>query len=191
MNLKNKNNRRGLLLCLTCGISGTIQIPSKWTKPIVDSVLLPAHAQTSTTECLTRASLSVSIPQPKCVVDGSTKSSFRIVDDDPCKPRAEWSQSNNKSERITISSWYGELRGGTETAYQVRITAAQAGIFDDGFARVIVFPNSCTVSYATSSLSESYSFPIAGSSGQLFQATGSVTASLSGISVGDILLTPI
>ena len=46
---KRTNNRRKVLLGLTGGIAGASQLPSKWTKPVIDSVILPAHAQTSAT----------------------------------------------------------------------------------------------------------------------------------------------
>ena len=41
--------RRKFLLGLGGGIAGAAQLPTKWTKPVVDSVMLPAHAQTSAT----------------------------------------------------------------------------------------------------------------------------------------------
>ena len=46
---KKINNRRKVLLGLTGGIAGASQLPTKWTKPIVDSVVLPVHAQMSPT----------------------------------------------------------------------------------------------------------------------------------------------
>ena len=48
--MRNSNtNRRKLLLGLGSGIAGVAQLPEKWTKPVIDSVILPAHAQTSGT----------------------------------------------------------------------------------------------------------------------------------------------
>ncbi len=46
---KKITNRRKVILGLTGGIAGVSQLPSRWTKPVVDSVILPAHAQTSVT----------------------------------------------------------------------------------------------------------------------------------------------
>ncbi len=40
-------SRRKLLTVIGVGSVASIAVPSKWSKPIVDSVLLPAHAQTS------------------------------------------------------------------------------------------------------------------------------------------------
>ncbi len=39
--------RRRALLGLAGGVVGATQLPATWTKPVVDSVLLPAHAQTT------------------------------------------------------------------------------------------------------------------------------------------------
>jgi len=49
MTIKDNIGRRKLLFGLTSGVAGASQLPGQWTRPIVDSVLLPAHAQTSTT----------------------------------------------------------------------------------------------------------------------------------------------
>ena len=38
-------NRRKILSVL--GLGGTLMLPNKWAKPIVDTVIMPAHAQTS------------------------------------------------------------------------------------------------------------------------------------------------
>ncbi len=46
---KKTTNRRKLLIGLTGGIASASQLPGKWTKPVVDAVMLPAHAQTSAT----------------------------------------------------------------------------------------------------------------------------------------------
>ncbi len=47
---KQPSNRRNLLKALASGgvVAGTA-LPAAWTRPVVDSVLLPAHAQTTTT----------------------------------------------------------------------------------------------------------------------------------------------
>ncbi len=39
--------RRRALLGLAGGVVGASQLPTTWTKPVVDSVILPAHAQTT------------------------------------------------------------------------------------------------------------------------------------------------
>lgn len=38
---------RRLLSALIVGCAGATLLPARWTRPVVDSVLLPAHAQTS------------------------------------------------------------------------------------------------------------------------------------------------
>jgi hypothetical protein len=40
-------NRRKILTVIGIGSLAPLAIPSKWSKPIIDSVILPAHAQTS------------------------------------------------------------------------------------------------------------------------------------------------
>ncbi len=42
-----ENSRRKVLIGLGSGLAGVSQLPKAWTKPVVDSVLLPAHATTS------------------------------------------------------------------------------------------------------------------------------------------------
>lgn len=49
MTIKDNIGRRKLLFGLTSSVAGASQLPGQWTRPIVYSVLLPAHAQTSTT----------------------------------------------------------------------------------------------------------------------------------------------
>lgn len=39
--------RRKLLIGLASGVIGTSQLPGSWSKPIVDAVVLPAHAETT------------------------------------------------------------------------------------------------------------------------------------------------
>lgn len=47
------------------GIAGaSTQMPDKWTKPLVDSVLVPAHAQTSITPSPTPSPTAVPTPSP-------------------------------------------------------------------------------------------------------------------------------
>ena len=47
MSKKNSNTRRKLLIGLGSTIAGASQLPKSWSKPIVNSVILPAHAATS------------------------------------------------------------------------------------------------------------------------------------------------
>ena len=43
----NRTDRRKLLAIIGVGGVAAVAIPSRWSKPIIDSVILPAHAQTS------------------------------------------------------------------------------------------------------------------------------------------------
>jgi hypothetical protein len=50
--MKNENQRRVLLQRVLMGtLVVPIVLPTKWSKPIVNAVLLPAHAQMSTAMC--------------------------------------------------------------------------------------------------------------------------------------------
>lgn len=40
-------NRRHLLVVIGIGALAPLAVPTKWSKPIIESVILPAHAQTS------------------------------------------------------------------------------------------------------------------------------------------------
>ena len=50
MNNKNPNTRRKLLIGLGSTVVGASQLPKSWSKPIVNSVILPTHAQTTETD---------------------------------------------------------------------------------------------------------------------------------------------
>ena len=54
MNEENQTHtsRRKLLATLGVGTVAAVTLPSKWKKPMVDAIVLPAHAQTSAT-CMT------------------------------------------------------------------------------------------------------------------------------------------
>lgn len=43
------NSRRKVLLGLGGGVAGATQLPKTWSKPVIDTILLPAHAQTTAT----------------------------------------------------------------------------------------------------------------------------------------------
>ena len=47
MNKSNPNTRRKVLALLGGGLLGATQLPKTWTRPIVNTVMLPAHAQTT------------------------------------------------------------------------------------------------------------------------------------------------
>ena len=64
---KSNESRRKLLKSIAAG-SGAIvagkSLPDKWTAPVVDSVLLPAHAQTSPAPTTTAAPGTTAAPVP-------------------------------------------------------------------------------------------------------------------------------
>jgi hypothetical protein len=47
MTESNTTRRRALEILAVGGLTVTILIPSKWIKPIVESIIVPAHAQAS------------------------------------------------------------------------------------------------------------------------------------------------
>ena len=50
--MKNENQRRKLLQGVLLGtLAAPAVLPSRWSKPLVNAVLLPAHAQTSAAVC--------------------------------------------------------------------------------------------------------------------------------------------
>ncbi|GJL82541.1 MAG: hypothetical protein DHS20C01_21750 [marine bacterium B5-7] len=56
----NKQRRRALVAAISAvGVSGATQLPKQWSRPVVDHVLLPAHAQTTT---------PVSTSEPACLI---------------------------------------------------------------------------------------------------------------------------
>ena len=54
------SQRRKILL----GITGATQLPNTWIKPVIDSVVLPAHAQTSSTTTTVSPSTTSTPPLP-------------------------------------------------------------------------------------------------------------------------------
>ncbi len=57
-NKKNVSRRQVMTTVAIGGVATAVMLPSKWTKPIVDSVITPAHAQSS--------------PPPTTVTTGTT-----------------------------------------------------------------------------------------------------------------------
>lgn len=51
-----QTGRRNALTLLGVGAVSAVAMPSKWSKPLVDAVILPAHAQTSAM-CMTDATV--------------------------------------------------------------------------------------------------------------------------------------
>ncbi len=50
MSNKNPNTRRKLLIGIGSTVLGASQLPKSWSKPIVNAVILPTHAQTTETD---------------------------------------------------------------------------------------------------------------------------------------------
>lgn len=60
----NKERRRALVAAISAvGVSGATQLPKQWSRPVVDHVLLPAHAQTTTSTTTTS-----STSEPPCEI---------------------------------------------------------------------------------------------------------------------------
>ena len=58
-----KTDRRQVLKIITIGgIATTLLLPSKWTKPIIEAVVVPAHAQASPPATTTTATSSTPAP---------------------------------------------------------------------------------------------------------------------------------
>jgi hypothetical protein len=79
-----RNNSRRKLIKSVLGVGGAIvtasQLPRQWTRPIVESVLLPAHAQMSQTCPLVVFDSTIQISEPlEC--DNSPVSPYFVLDD--------------------------------------------------------------------------------------------------------------
>ncbi len=73
-----KDQRRKLLKALSLGgAAAATQLPAKWTKPIVESVSLPAHAQT-TDPC------TIQVVFRMTVAGGSGSGGFVVYDESRC-----------------------------------------------------------------------------------------------------------
>lgn len=83
-----KNNRRNLIKVLTLGgVSVTSnKIPLKWSRPIVESIVLPAHAQTSETEEDESCSVPLSLPNisNSCTDLSNSVICFQVDDSGEC-----------------------------------------------------------------------------------------------------------
>jgi len=66
MKTKQPNTRRKALAILGGGLLGASQLPKAWTRPVVNAVILPAHAQTTSPE---NVSLPDDTPPPPPPVD--------------------------------------------------------------------------------------------------------------------------
>jgi len=65
MSNKNVSRRRAIKIVASGALVATIALPSKWSRPIVESIIVPAHAQASpplTTE--TTSNPPTPTPQP-------------------------------------------------------------------------------------------------------------------------------
>jgi hypothetical protein len=60
----NITRRRVLEVLTVGGLTVTIIIPSSWIKPIIESIVIPAHAQASPAKTPLRAATSTPSPSP-------------------------------------------------------------------------------------------------------------------------------
>ena len=113
-------NRRKLLKSLAAGSGAVIagkSLPESWSKPVVDSVMLPAHAQTSPspcTPCLVAATYCVGSGTGSIVVavatNGTVTVSYSAFDTspqtdnvDPCAGGAFSVSDTSGNNTVTIS----------------------------------------------------------------------------------------
>ncbi len=147
----NDNPRRATLKTLLVG-GGTFTLgalPSQWSKPVVDSVPLPAHAQTTEEEPVARNGFSVQIQDTKAPA-GASRQPRQVVPPPPgflCieSAGAGWTASYDFGSGVLVGN--GELDecvtlscSGFFEALDLKVTAANAdGSFDfalyDGFSR--------------------------------------------------------
>ena len=98
-------DRRKLLVGLTGGVAGASQIPTQWTKPIIDSVLLPAHAQTSaTTPAPTTAAPTTAAPTTQAPTTAA-----------PCASPLLDASNVTTTDELVLRDPSGQTSGGTAT----------------------------------------------------------------------------
>jgi len=120
------NNRRKLLKSLAAGSGAVIagkSLPESWTKPVVDSVLLPAHAQTSGTP-----------------VQYSQTQGYNFAEDEIVPPSTnnllpdltfDFSVGNitpTGDGTVTISNLAGDLGDGAIEQWTIQVGAATVGL---------------------------------------------------------------
>ncbi len=171
-----RSSRRQVLLGLTAGIVGAFQLPATWTKPVIESVILPAHAQTTT------------CARPELLIPGRTFScrsptetiSFDIIDMDICAPTYTTGTTNvEAANRITI---YYES---STDAERVFVSGSAGEVASAVVSTGGVCPGTVIISGGA------FSFQMQGSSGLLFEATGRITAAPASITVSTIQLVPV
>lgn len=134
------NIRRKLLKSVAIGSGAIITgktLPENWTKPVVDSVLLPAHAQATTcTPCLDAASYCAGSGGGSLVVsvavDGTVTVTHSVVNGtdtvDPCTGGDfSVSESSTGGNTVTIS---GTIPCGVTDSIDVIEDDGQSGPFD-------------------------------------------------------------
>jgi len=92
---KSSESRRNLLKSIAAGGGAIVAgktLPEKWTAPVVDSVLLPAHAQTSPAPTTTVAPTTTAAPCTPCLVAATY-----------CEGQGEGSMSVTVAENGTVT----------------------------------------------------------------------------------------
>lgn len=172
---KKHSKRRKLLLGLASGAFGASQLPAKWTKPAINSIILPAHAM-----CSAREELIIPGRTFNCGSVTETVS-FDILDSDVCAPTFTTGTSNVEtasriilfnesaidSQRVFVNGPAGEV---IQTVLSTPGSVCPGTVINAGGA---------------------FSFEVQGSSGALFSATGTITATGTGATVSAIQLTPV
>lgn len=112
--MQNANNKRKTLKKIT-GASAVVALaPSSWTKPIVNSVLLPAHAQTSANQAPTISGVSCTFDTPTLQVGSVITMEATISDVDNPMEDINWGIRNSNSGLIATGE--GQF---TTTTYTV------------------------------------------------------------------------
>jgi len=132
-NTENKTERRRALKALTAGgaLAGVSSLPQRWTKPAIDSIVLPVHAQT------TDASGSLPGEEPATTVAPTTTT-------DPCPVNCDininlnWSWANTSQDFDLEVETPGGTRIAPNGAAQGRCLEIKShdGIVQSGHGRI-------------------------------------------------------
>ena len=113
---RSKQSRRKMLKSMAVGGGAVVagkNLPDQWAKPMVDSVLLPAHAQTTTVVC--SISGSASATQATGPFDGADNGLDSTTDSfGPFNLGGSYNESAPASDEITITPEFSVTPGVTD-----------------------------------------------------------------------------
>lgn len=107
--------RRKVLIALGSGIAGVSQLPAEWTRPVVNALVLPAHALTSGPAC------PMSLTAPGMVWDACDEPDETVF--------YNWSSDNNGCATINK-----ERTSGGDSLFSVIVSSSGLG---PGFSRTV------------------------------------------------------